>query len=105
MTIGIGFIGAGQHARHHMREFARLPNARLAAAFDTIPSAATEAAKEFPSLRPAESLGDLLTDPDVQAVIIATPAETHKNLVLAALDAGRDVLLEKPMAHTSEEAR
>jgi predicted dehydrogenase len=104
MTIGIGFIGAGNHARHHMKEFSRLLNARLASVYDLDGFRVAKAARDFRPLRAASSLDALLSDPAVDAVVIATPAETHRELAIAALDAGRDVLLEKPMAHTAEDA-
>jgi myo-inositol 2-dehydrogenase/D-chiro-inositol 1-dehydrogenase len=105
MSVGLGFIGAGTHARHHMKEFAHRLPARLVAAYDIDPSRVDEAIREFPGLRSADSLGALLSDPEVEAVIIATPAETHRELVVAALEAGKDALLEKPLAHTAGEAR
>ena len=105
MSIGLGFIGAGSHGRHHIHEFSRLLGARLIAAFDTDLSHAEQAARDFPPLRVAPTLDDLLSDPEIQAVVIATPAETHAALTIAALESGRDVLLEKPMAHTPEAAR
>lgn len=87
-----------------MQQFARLMNARLAAVFDINAGSAEEAVRTFPALRRADSLEDLLADPNLHAVVIATPAESHKEIAVAALEAGKDVLLEKPMAHTSEDA-
>jgi predicted dehydrogenase len=104
MTIGLGFIGAGRHARHHMKEFARLRDARIEAVYDIYEPNIQEAVHLAPGLHVAASLEALLADPAVDAVVIATPAETHKEFALAALDSGRDVLLEKPMAHTPEDA-
>ncbi len=101
--IGLGFIGAGNHARHHIKEFSRLPQARLELVYDLAPERAAEAARDFPPLR-AASLEALLSAPEVAGVVIATPAETHRALVEAALAAGKPILLEKPMAHTPEEA-
>jgi predicted dehydrogenase len=55
-------------------------------------------------LRPAGSLGDLLTTPEIDAVLIATPHTTHDGLILAAVRAGKHVFVEKPMTLTSEGA-
>lgn len=104
MSIGIGFVGAGSHARHHMGEFARLPSTRLAGVYDIDAMRTAQAAQDFPPLIRYASLGTLLADPQVDAVVIATPAETHRTLVAAALAHGRHVLREKPMAHTANEA-
>jgi myo-inositol 2-dehydrogenase/D-chiro-inositol 1-dehydrogenase len=102
--VNLGFLGAGNHARHHMREFSRLPQARLTSVYDVVLSRAETAARDFPPLRAAPSVETLLHHSDVEGVVIATPAETHSDLVEAALAAGKHVLLEKPMAHTPEEA-
>jgi predicted dehydrogenase len=102
--IPLGFLGAGNHARHHMKEFARLPQGRLTAVFDVDAARAEAAARDFPSLRAMASLDALLDHSGIEAVVIATPAETHAELVAAALAAGKHVLLEKPLAHTPEAA-
>lgn len=104
MTVQLGFVGAGNHARHHMKEFARFPQAYLAAIYDLDPTRAEKAAHDFPPLRVVPSLEALLDIPTLDAVIIATPAETHAALAEAALAAGKHLLLEKPLAHTSEAA-
>ncbi len=105
MSIGIGFIGVGNHGRHHLREFSRLLGAHLIAVFDTEQERAQQAARDFPPVRAVRTLEDLLSDLDIRAVVIATPAETHAALTIAALESGRDVLLEKPLADTPESAR
>ena len=48
---------------------------------------------------------ELLNQPDIDAVVIATPDHWHGKMALDAMDAGKDVYLEKPMVHTNEEAR
>ena len=102
--IGLGFIGAGNHARHHMKEFAHLSGVRLIAVFDTEEERAERAARDFPPLRKAATLASLLADALVDAVVIATPAETHRELTVAALAAGKHILLEKPIAQNAEDA-
>jgi len=104
VNVGLGFIGAGNHARHHMKEFAQLPGAVLVRVVDIRHIRAEEAAHDFSPLRVSSTLAELLADSDVDAVVIATPAESHRELVEAALAAGKHILLEKPMAHTPEDA-
>jgi predicted dehydrogenase len=62
------------------------------------------AAAAFPAVRTVASIEEVLSSDDVQAVVLATPARTHSALAVAALEAGRHVLVEKPLAMTSGEA-
>jgi predicted dehydrogenase len=105
MRIGLGFIGAGNHALHHMKEFSRLGQVSAVAVYDTLHERAQMAAAKYPGLTVTKDLDELLAHPDVDAVIIATPAETHLEITRAALSAGKHILLEKPMAHTPEDAQ
>lgn len=105
VQIGLGFVGAGRQGREHLKQFARLPHASLSAVYDANAAQAEQAAAEFPSLEPAASLADLLARTDVAAVVVSTPAETHRLIAEACLAAGRHVLLEKPLAHTAVDAR
>ncbi len=105
MRIGLGFIGAGNHALHHMKEFSRLGQVDAVAVFDTMHERSQMAAARYPSLTVANNLDELLALQDVHAVIIATPAETHLEITRAALRAGKHILLEKPMAHIPEDAQ
>ena len=102
--LGISFLGAGNHGRHHMGEFARLLGTRLVSVYDPLPDSIASACRDFPPLQAAGCLAEVLNNPEVDAVVIATPAETHLELILAALGAKKHVLLEKPVAHTPEAA-
>jgi predicted dehydrogenase len=57
------------------------------------------------SIRVTTDYEDLLTDPNIEAIAIATPAATHYDLAMAALEAGKHILVEKPLARCSAEAR
>jgi predicted dehydrogenase len=61
--------------------------------------------KQYPGLKTCTRAQDLINDADVDAVVIATPVSSHFELALAALQAGKHVLVEKPLAATSEHAR
>jgi len=61
--------------------------------------------KLYPSLKTAKDASSIINDPAVDAVIIATPVSSHFELALAALKAGKHVLVEKPLATTSDQAR
>lgn len=101
--IGIGVIGAGYWGPKHVRNFSELPGARVAmvADFDERRLAAIEATD--PGVRTTKSYRDLLASPEVDAVVVATPVTTHAKLSREALRAGKHVLVEKPMAVSSED--
>jgi len=72
--------------------------------FDTSPAARRAAKKRFPGVTVRNTYADILTDNAIESVIIATPQNTHVTLAIAALTAGKHVLIEKPMAHHPREA-
>jgi predicted dehydrogenase len=59
----------------------------------------------YPAVKTTGSFDDLIVDPQIDAVVIATPVCTHFDLAMQALRAGKHVLVEKPMAMTSDDAR
>lgn len=93
----LGFIGAGTIARTHMASARALGFDRLAVA-DPSRSAVEAAATDFGIQRCYADYRELLADPRIDAVVIATPNMLHAEQAVAALDAGKHVLLEKPMA-------
>lgn len=96
--IGIGIIGAGHFGAVHARALASIDEARLVAACG--PNADTLAA--FTARHGGTATTDwrdLLAIPDIDIVVIATPHHLHHEVAIAALEAGKHVLLEKPMAH------
>ena len=96
--VGFGLIGYGLFGAHHANAIAAAPNARLAAIAVKSESSRQAARAAHPS---AEVLGDyrrLLDRDDVQAVSIVVPNQMHYDVARAALEAGKHVLLEKPMA-------
>jgi len=96
-----GVIGVGHLGRHHARILASHHSVNLAAVADADSSRAREIAQEYG----AESFQDYhLLLPLVQAVIIATPTTSHFPIARDCLQAGKHVLLEKPIAQTLEEA-
>lgn len=103
--IGIGIVGYGYWGPNLARCVAETAGCRLAAVADAAPAALARAAKRHPGTRLHEEWRALVTDPAVDAVLVATPVEAHFRMALAALRAGKHVLVEKPMTTTTEEAR
>jgi len=104
-TLRIGIIGCGRIAQvRHIPEFAANPNALLAGFFDL----SHDRAQQVASLHDGvvyDSWQALLASPDIDAVSVCTSNESHAQIAEAALRAGKDVLLEKPMATTLAECQ
>ncbi len=94
--LGIGLVGLGRWGSNYLKTLLALPECRLVAVADTDAAARDRIAGET-GITVRESAGELLSDPAVKAVVIATPDRAHCRLASAALAAGRDVLVEKPM--------
>src|ERR687889_2105895 len=104
-TVGVALIGSGRMGAFHAETLAlRLPHARLAAVADPAPGAADRLAGALGADRAYTDVAQLWEDPAVDAVVIAAPARSHADLVVAAAAAGRHVFCEKPMAVTLADA-
>lgn len=100
MTLRIGVVGAGYFGRLHALKLARAPRVTLAGVHD--PDAARADAVATEAGCPALDLETLIAGSD--ALVIASPTRHHARLATRALEAGRDVLVEKPIAASTEEA-
>ena len=103
--VNVGLIGAGRIGSFHAESVARrLVDANLIAIADPVPGAAEKLAEKLGATQAVTDVSALLANPDVDAVIIATPARFHTSVVVEAAAAGKAVFCEKPMALTLEEA-
>ena len=100
--IGIGVIGAGWWAEQHAATLQRLPGLRLVAACRKEPEALEQFTKRFGGTAYLK-VEDLLNDAAVDAVLIASPHHLHAEHAILAAQAGKHLLLEKPMAPTTAE--
>jgi predicted dehydrogenase len=103
--IRIGVIGYGYWGPNLVRNFAELKGAEMAAVADLDPAKLEVVNKRFPAIKTTTDFQELLRDPNIDAIAIATPVNTHFELAMAALKAGKHVWLEKPMTETSLQAR
>ena len=101
--VGVGVIGVGLMGRRHAENVARVGGAKLLAIYDANASVSERVARELDA-RSRDSVDELLSHDGVDAVVIASPAHAHEAHALAALAAGKDVLLEKPIAPTLDAA-
>ncbi len=104
-TIGWGVLGAGKIAALFAQDLNGLPGARLAAAGSRSPDRAGAFAERFQAERSYGSYTELVDDPAVDVVYVATPHAFHKEHTLLCLEHGKAVLCEKPMAVNEQEAR
>ena len=95
-----GLIGYGLFGRHHARAIAQAPGATLAAIACRTPETAEAARKDWPDAVIELDYRVLLARRDIDAVDIVVPNDLHEEIGVAALEAGKDVLLEKPLALT-----
>jgi predicted dehydrogenase len=102
--IGIGVIGYGYWGPNLARNFNECDGARLVAVGDFSPKRLALAAARYPGIRTATDPCELINSPDIDAIAIATPVATHFDLAMAALRAGKHVLVEKPLTTSSEQA-
>ena len=99
-TFGIGLIGCGLWGSIHARTYKASPLVRLITVCDQDLDRAGQFAKNYGFSSYTTNLKELLANPDIEAVSIATPDHTHTPVVLEALEAGKHVLVEKPLATT-----
>ncbi|NLE76070.1 MAG: Gfo/Idh/MocA family oxidoreductase [Chloroflexi bacterium] len=103
-VVGVGLVGYGYWGPNLARNFHQLPGSRLVACCDQSPERLQRAQQAFPHLRVTPHLDEMLHEPEVDAVVVATPVHTHYQVVRAALLAGKHVLVEKPLTADSGEA-
>jgi predicted dehydrogenase len=103
--IGVALVGCGYWGPNLARNVAEHPELRLRALCDRDPAQLRALAERHPQARCVAELDEVLCDEHVEAVLIATPPQTHYPLVLRALQAGRHVLVEKPLATRLDDAR
>ena len=105
MALGVGVIGTGGMGGRHLENLdARAGQASVVAVMDTDAARLAKVADTFQAV-PHRETQALIDDPNVEAILIASPDSTHAELALACIAAGKPVLCEKPLATTVEDAR
>src|SRR5436309_11545302 len=101
--IEVGLVGFGLAGRaFHAPVIRAVPGLHLGA---IVQRSGTEASEKYPDVRVVRSLDELLSITEIRLVVIATPNETHYSFEWQCLEAGRDVIDDKPFSTTLEDAK
>ena len=103
--IKIGVIGYGYWGPNLVRNFMAAPGSSVTRVCDLRKERLSSLGKIYPGLKTCADSSDLINDSQIDAVVIATPVSTHFELAMSALKAGKHVLVEKPLAARSDQAR
>lgn len=103
--LKVGIIGAGHISENHILSYQANGNCEIKAIADVNIKTAQERAKEFGIEKAYADYREILEDASIDAVSIATPTFTHKDIVIDALNSGKHVLCEKPPALNADEVR
>ncbi|HEY3582423.1 MAG TPA: Gfo/Idh/MocA family oxidoreductase [Pyrinomonadaceae bacterium] len=103
--INVGVIGYGYWGPNLVRNFMAAPGSAVTRVCDLREERLAPLQKVYSGVKTCNQPADLINDPAIDAVVIATPVSSHFELAMAALKAGKHVLVEKPLATRSNEAR
>jgi predicted dehydrogenase len=103
--LNFGIIGYGYWGPNLLRNFSELPGVRVAAVADLDLAKLQTVQRRYPAVQITSNFHDLLADPAIDAIAIATPVSTHFEFGMAALKSGKHVWIEKPLAETQLQAR
>jgi predicted dehydrogenase len=104
-SVRIGVIGLGQWGPNHVRNLRLVEGCEVTRVCDSAEGRLALARRQFPGINTTRNPRSITEAADIDAVVVATPVQSHFRLVRQALEAGKDVLCEKPMAMNSTQAR
>lgn len=102
--IKIGVIGCGHWGPNHIRNFSSMEKSEVPICCDTNKDRLKTIKKMVPSIETTTELNDVISRDDITAVVVSTPVGSHYSIVKEALEAGKDILCEKPMTMTAGES-
>ncbi|MFK7896219.1 MAG: Gfo/Idh/MocA family protein [Myxococcota bacterium] len=98
LPLRIGLVGTGFLAKTRARCWARVRNAEISRVASRTPDAAADFAREYALPNPAGSVAELLADPEIDAVDVCVPNAAHREIAVAAAEAGKHIICTKPLA-------
>lgn len=102
--LNIGVIGYGYWGPNLVRNFVESEHTQVLAVADKAPNRLRLVESRYPNIQTSTDVRALLDNPKIDAIVVATPVSSHYDLAMQALKAGKHVLVEKPLASTSEQA-
>jgi predicted dehydrogenase len=102
-VVKVGQVGLGAWGRNLLRNFHNLTGCEVKSACDLEPQTLKRVASSYPDIQFSSEEGKVLHDPEIEAVVIATPPDSHYRFAREALLSGKDVFVEKPFALDIEE--
>ena len=102
--LKLGVIGYGYWGPNLVRNFMEAPGSTVVAVCDLRTERLAQLQARYPSIKLHTNPQELFADPEIDAIVVATPVSSHSELALAALNAGKHVLVEKPLAANSDQA-
>src|SRR5512135_2362240 len=101
--IGIGVIGYGYWGPNLVRNIVEMSGASLVGVSDLRQEQLNLVKARYPGVKTTTNYLEMLSDPAIDAIVIATPVSTHYQLAMQALQAGKHVLVEKPLVDSVED--
>jgi len=95
--LGIGIIGYGYWGPNLVRNFMEAPGSTVISVSDLRPARLAELRNRYPTIKTTQNYQELLDDPAIDAIAIATPVTSHFDLAIRALQSRKHVLVEKPL--------
>lgn len=102
--LRVAIVGCGYWGQNLLRNFCDLEEAEVVVACDPDPAALVRAQRRYPFIRTTDDYNSVLTNPEIEAVVLATPVSMHYTMARQALECGKHVLVEKPLTQSSREA-
>jgi len=102
--LNVAIIGCGHVAHDHMKAWRRIPRVQVSAVYDVNVKVAEQFSRQWSIPKIYSDLESLLNDKEISVIDICTPPQTHRDLGIRSMKAGRHVLFEKPLAMTVKEA-
>ncbi len=101
--INIAVVGCGYWGPNLIRNFSQIPESNIKTCCDLNPERIKRISQLYPNIKTTSELSDVLDDDTIDAVVVATPVYTHRQIAALCLEHDKHVMVEKPLASSSEQ--